>query len=100
MVVELVYLADCPHWQQAERRLHRALELVGRTDVEVVHHRITTPAADSEGRFPGSPTILVDGVDAFPDEGEPHRGTSCRLYLTPEGLQGSPTVAQLRAALA
>jgi hypothetical protein len=41
----------------------------------------------------------VDGVDVFaePDAGV---GLSCRVYRTPDGLAGAPTMEQLRAALA
>lgn len=42
--------------------------------------------------------MLVDGVDPFagPDL---HLGLACRVYTTPAGLAGSPTVEQLRAVL-
>jgi len=49
--------------------------------------------------FHGSPSILVDGVDLFAEPGA-GVGLSCRVYRTPEGLSGAPTVEQLRAALA
>jgi hypothetical protein len=49
--------------------------------------------------FHGSPSILVDGIDVFagPDAGV---GLSCRVYRTPDGPAGAPTIEQLRAALA
>lgn len=49
--------------------------------------------------FSGSPTILVDGQDPFADQDAPI-GLACRLYATEEGLQGAPTIAQLRGARA
>ncbi|HXH78738.1 hypothetical protein [Nocardioides sp.] len=48
--------------------------------------------------FHGSPSILVDGVDAFAEPGD-GVGLSCRIYRTPDGLAGAPTIEQLRAAL-
>ena len=47
----------------------------------------------------GSPSIQVDGVDLFaaPDAAV---GLACRVYPTPDGPAGAPTVEQLRAALA
>ena len=48
--------------------------------------------------FAGSPTILIDGDDRFA-EGTADPSLACRLYRTPEGLQGSPSVAALSAAL-
>ena len=48
--------------------------------------------------FHGSPSILVDGVDVFAEPGA-GVGLSCRIYRTPEGLAGAPTLDQLRAKL-
>jgi len=48
--------------------------------------------------FAGSPTIYADGIDLF--DGADGRGSlACRVYRTPEGLAGSPTVEQLIAAI-
>jgi hypothetical protein len=48
--------------------------------------------------FRGSPSILVDGIDPFARGDEPV-GLSCRIYQTPAGPAGSPTLEQLRAVL-
>ncbi len=39
-------------------------------------------------------TVLVDGVDPFADASAPV-GLSCRVFRTPDGLRGAPTVEQL-----
>jgi hypothetical protein len=51
-------------------------------------------AAAQQMRFLGSPTILIDGIDPFADDALP-ASLSCRLYRTPIGLAGSPSVQQL-----
>lgn len=48
--------------------------------------------------FHGSPSVLVDGVDRFSDPAAPV-GLSCRIYQTPDGPAGSPTIEQLREIL-
>ena len=48
--------------------------------------------------FAGSPTILVDGVDAF-DDAVQLTELACRVYSTDRGLAGLPTVDQLAASL-
>ena len=53
--------------------------------------------ADRVG-FRGSPSVLIDGTDPFSDPDAPV-GLSCRVYSTPDGLAGSPTLEQLRTAL-
>ncbi len=50
-------------------------------------------------RFPGSPTIRVDGRDLFPAPEREDWRPGCRVYATPEGLKGSPTAEMIRAAL-
>jgi len=48
--------------------------------------------------FHGSPTVLIDGVDPFADWNAPI-GVACRVYATPAGLDGAPSVEQLCAIL-
>ena len=94
MEVELLHFDGCPHWETADARLRKAAGEVG---APVRHRRVTK--GDGLTDFGGSPTILVDGRDPFPRTG-PVEGLSCRLYRTPDGPAGSPTLDQLRAALA
>ncbi len=92
MDLEVVYFAGCPHWRTAAARVRQVAAEIG----VVVRDRCVTDA-DATG-FAGSPTILVDGRDPFAD-GEWRGGLSCRLYTTPAGPSGSPTVDQLRLAI-
>lgn len=64
--------------------------------VEVItRYRVLTTPGDSVGTaFAGSPTITIDGKDVFPADGGSAE-LACRLYLTPDGLAGLPTVDQL-----
>lgn len=51
----------------------------------------TDPAVAEQVRFPGSPTIRVDGRDVDPTYSDPRDYTPrCRLYLTSAGLRGLP----------
>lgn len=97
MQIRFLYFDDCPNWRTARDRLQRVLgELAAPVEVEMIE--VTTPAEAERLGFRGSPTILVDGADPFAGGDEPV-GLACRVYATPEGLQGSPTVEQLRSAL-
>lgn len=91
--VQLLYFDDCPNWQVAAERLEEALEVVGRP-VEVEKVLVATPEQAEEWGFHGSPSLLIDGEDPFALPGAPV-GLSCRIYRTPEGTGGSPTLAQL-----
>ena len=97
--VTLRYFDGCPSWRTADERVREALERTGRTDVELRYERVETQADAERLAFVGSPTILVDGVDPFAVADAPS-GLACRVYPTPEGLRGCPTVDQLVAVLA
>lgn len=92
----LLYFDDCPNWKVADDRL--ATVARGLPDVTVTRHLVDTPEEAERVGFRGSPSILVDGVDVFADADAPV-GLSCRVYQTPDGPAGSPTVEQLRAAI-
>ena len=51
----------------------------------------TDPATATKVRFPGSPTVRVDGRDVDPTYVDPGDYTPrCRLYRTSDGLRGLP----------
>jgi hypothetical protein len=97
MRITLRYFEDCPNWQVLDERL-RALT-AGRADVEIAHELISTTQDAERLGFVGSPTLLIDGVDPFAEPGRP-AGLTCRIYQTPEGPAGSPTIEQLTPLLA
>jgi hypothetical protein len=94
--VTLLYFDGCPNWQDTDRHLRALRDEVGFT---LQHRRVETPEDAEAVGFRGSPTVLVDGLDPFATGDEP-AGLACRIYATPEGPAGSPTLEQLRAVLA
>jgi hypothetical protein len=94
MSVTLLYIDGCPNRQAAEERLLTALQATSRLDDELTRELVSTPEEAERLRFRGSPTILVDGEDPFADPSAPV-GLACRLFETPDGLRGAPTVDQL-----
>ena len=95
--VTIQYFTGCPHWQLTDERVRIAAR--GRDDIRIDHQLVETAEEAQRLGFRGSPTILVDGFDPFAEPDQPI-GLSCRLYRTPEGLAGAPTVDQLTDALA
>lgn len=98
MTVALLYSDDCPNWDVADERLREAMATVGQTAERVEYRRVSTPEEAEEAEFRGSPTFLINGRDPFLDHDRPV-GLSCRVYRTPHGLGGVPTVEQLVAVL-
>jgi hypothetical protein len=93
--LQLLYFEDCPNWKVTADRLDALAAERGATVERVL---IDTPQDAEQWRFPGSPTVRVNGVDPFADPDLPF-GLACRVYTTPDGLAGSPTLEQLRAVL-
>lgn len=90
--VTLQYFDGCPNWEVTDHRLRSLEDELGFT---LRHARVETPEEAERLGFAGSPTVLVDGADPFATGDEP-TGLACRVYATPEGPQGSPTLEQLR----
>lgn len=82
----------------ARERLVVALDAAGWDGVRVRLRVIESIDDAALFAFGGSPTIMVEGSDLFAGNGR-SVGLTCRLYQTPHGLAGSPTVQQLIAAL-
>ncbi len=95
--VRLLYFDGCPNWQETDRRLREAIAVAGLA-VTPQYVKVETPEDAERLSFRGSPTVLVDGADAFADASAPV-GLSCRVFQTPDGLRGAPTVEQLLAVL-
>jgi hypothetical protein len=94
--VTLRYFDGCPNWELTNRRLRHLADEFGFT---VRYEQVETPEQAERLGFAGSPTVLVDGVDPFVTGDEP-TGLACRVYVTPDVSQGSPTLEQLRDAVA
>lgn len=97
MDVTLLYFEDCRNWKIAEDRLRQVL--VARPDLTVRLQLVKTHEQAKGMGFLGSPSIQVGGDDVFAAPNA-QVGLMCRLYLTPTGYQGAPTLEQLRTALA
>jgi hypothetical protein len=95
--VALLYFDDCPNWREVEAHLFElAAEIPG---LRVVRRTVDTPEEAERVAFRGSPSMVVDGVDLFAEADDPV-GLSCRVYQTPDGPAGSPTLEQLRPPVA
>ncbi|SDG07504.1 hypothetical protein SAMN05660662_0214 [Blastococcus aurantiacus] len=99
MKLSLLYFDGCPNWSIHDGRLHEALLWVDRVDAEIDYVEVENLEAAEALSFRGSPTLLIDGRDPFLEEEAPV-GLSCRVYRTPSGLTGAPTVGQLVEVLA
>lgn len=93
----MLHIDACPNWEQAGRVIDELIDELG-----IAAAPTFTLIGDSEDaarhRFAGSPTILIDGVDAVAGA-EPITEPACRIYRDGPKPAGLPTRASLRAAL-
>ena len=98
MQIEVLYFDGCPSYRTAEKILREVLAKEG-MEAEVDMVAVNNDEEAQRLRFPGSPTIRVDGQDLLPVPQRVSYALGCRMYATPEGLKGSPTAEMLREAL-
>ena len=99
MRVELFYWDGCPSHPEALALLEDVLAERG-IDTAVELRRVETDAEAQELRFPGSPTIRVDGRDVDPAGADSRPALNCRIYHLPDGrVSPIPSRQQLEEAL-
>ena len=99
MRIELLYWDGCPSTPEAEALLRDVLEARG-LDANIDRREVTTQAQAELERFPGSPTIRVDGRDVDPGGAGARPALTCRIYFLPDGrVSPVPTREQLEEAL-
>lgn len=90
MRIELLWFEDCPNHATAESLLRDVLDEEG-IDASVERIEVPDEETGRRVRFPGSPTIRIDGQDVEPGFDDPgDYSPRCRVYATAAGLRGVP----------
>jgi hypothetical protein len=84
MRVELLWWEGCPSYPNALEQLRTVLAEEGADPDGVELRQMETDEQAARERFPGSPTILIDGEDVVPADGQPLTLT-CRVYRLRDG---------------
>lgn len=99
MTVEFLYWEGCPSHEEARGLLEEVLRERG-LDAQVEVRHVATREEAAELRFPGSPTIRIDGRDVDPAGAESPPALTCRVYRFPDGRTSPvPRRQQLEEAL-
>ena len=99
MTVELLYLPNCPHHGSALNLARDVLKDEG-ISVELIETPISNYEEAIERRFPGSPTLRVNGQDIEDIPSECLAiGFACRTYLVDGISRGVPPRAWLERAV-
>jgi hypothetical protein len=100
MKVELLWWEGCPSYPQALESLRSILSAEGLDPDAVELREVESDEQAERERFPGSPTIRIDGRDVVPPgEGDPV-GLACRVYRLRDGrISPTPDPADVRDAV-
>ena len=90
MNIEILWFKGCPNHHAARALVE---EVLREQDIEATIETVEVPDLETgeRVRFPGSPTIRVDGKDVEPGYEDTGDYTPrCRVYMTPQGYKGVP----------
>jgi len=80
MKVEVLFVAECPSHPEAVKLVRDVLSAQG-VSAEIHEVLVADERMANELRFPGSPTIRIDGRDVAGESSRAHNfALSCRLY--------------------
>ena len=89
-----LYFDGCPSWKTGLKNLQDALTQAG-IQAEIQMVKIDTEQKATDYRFLGSPSFVLNNNDLWPEERDAYH-LGCRIYATPQGMKGSPTVEMLQ----
>jgi len=95
MIIEVFYVPGCPNHQPAIDSLKDVLQSAA-INAPIQEIAVMDEAMASRLKFPGSPTIRIDGIDVESNHRE-SCGLACRLYSNGTGV---PSRGILERALA
>jgi hypothetical protein len=93
MKIDFCYFDGCASWQEGLKNLRQALQNEG-LEAEINLVKVEDDQQANHLKFLGSPSFRSNGLDWWPEE-RTSFSLSCRLYRTPQGLKGFPTVKML-----
>jgi hypothetical protein len=97
--VQLLFWEGCPSHPAALEDLESQMASLGLDPASVELREIGTEEQAAAERFPGSPTIRIDGVDVVDPGGQPSALT-CRVYRRRDGrISPTPDPADVRESL-
>jgi hypothetical protein len=84
MTIDFLFWEGCPSHPEAEALLKDVLRERG-VEAEILYTQVETEEDAKRLRFPGSPTIRVDGRDVDPEGANGRPALTCRIYALPDG---------------
>lgn len=90
MKIELLWFEGCPNHHAAGKMVENVLAEHSLHD-EILFVEVPDLETGKKVKFPGSPTIRIDGIDIDPGYEDTGDYTPrCRVFMTDAGLKGVP----------
>jgi hypothetical protein len=97
--IELFFWKGCPSHPEAKQMLEQVLAERG-LETPIAMREVTTQEEAEALRFPGSPTIRIDGRDVDPVGATSRPALNCRIYYLADGkISPVPSREQLEEAI-
>jgi hypothetical protein len=99
MTIEILYVADCPHYEPATLEISKALRQE-HLSAEMKHIEILGQDMAEALKFFGSPTIRINGIDIEASARIANGfGMCCRCYGTSKAKETGPSAALIHSAI-
>jgi hypothetical protein len=96
--IEVLHIDECPNLEDARKALAEVIDELALIDVTTTFTLIRSSEEAARHLFAGSPTVLIDGLDAVPGA-ESTTNLACRIYRDGQKIAGSPDKKMLREAI-
>ncbi len=93
--VDILFWEGCPSYPKVIDRVKKVLEDLG-LDYEIEFIRVESEEDAEKLKFPGSPTIRINGEDIQKETANPPYSLSCRLYVIDGKYLPAPTEDYIR----
>jgi len=96
-LVELLYTDECPFWKETLKLIN---EIVNDSKLEITLKKVRVLSEKDAKRlkFPGSPTVRINGVDIDPAIKEIEGYVGCRIYMYKGHVYEYPPKEMIKSA--
>jgi glutaredoxin len=96
-LIEILYTDECPFWKEVVKLVEEVNREL-KTEAIIKKLKIANEQDAKKLRFPGSPTIRINGVDIDPEAKEAKAFIGCRIYRYNNRLHESPPKEMIKKA--
>jgi hypothetical protein len=96
-LVEILYTDECPFWREVVKLVDEVNREL-RIGAAIKKVKIANEQDAKKLRFPGSPTIRVNGVDIDPEAKKAQSFIGCRIYRYKNRVYESPPKEMIKNA--